>query len=172
MTDPNVTYKLAFAELSRELGRTPTSNELLGLHDAYKRAWGPAEESTAAGRPEPTGFSRKPAPQARTEGEIDAREKVPDLMAALEASLAPFKLAREGREQAGEPLSAPRIIPEGPGAASEPDASRVNPGAAEGLREGDRGPGDGLVAKCVKCGRLWERPARKGRPAIWCEECR
>lgn len=168
MDDPNVVFKRAFAELREELGRIPTANELLGLHDAYKRAWGPAEETVlapaAAGRPAPGGFSRQPAPQA---GAIDAR-----------ASQVAAEVARADRIREGlglhweEPLSAPRIIPTREEAVSAPKRPENKPGAAERLIEGDRGPSGGLMCKCQACGRLWERERRRGRPAFMCEECR
>lgn len=45
--DPNHIYKTGFAELVLKLGRTPTMKdaELLGLHETYKKSWGPAEET-------------------------------------------------------------------------------------------------------------------------------
>ena len=81
MTDPNVTYKTGFAELREKLGRVPTANECLPLHDAYKRGFaGLAAEIQKADReyegkvfgkvsaagPGAPGFSREPAPQAHS----------------------------------------------------------------------------------------------------------
>lgn len=157
MDDPNVVYKRDYQTLRETLGRHPTANELLPLHDAYKRAWAPAEETVfapraAAGRPAPTGFSRKPAPQARAIGS-DTR-------------------AREVGEAEDEPLSGPRIIPEAEQAKSALPPLSAPPSNCDGPAEGDRGPGGGLVGKCVACGRLWERPTRKGRPSYRCGECR
>ncbi len=71
-----------------------------------------------------------------------------------------------------EPLSRTRLIAEPEAAVSEPEPSPVNPGPAETAIVPSRGPNGGLLARCVKCGRVWERPARKGRPAVKCEECR
>lgn len=160
MDDPNIVYKRAFAELREELGRIPTANELLGLHDQYKRAWAPAEETVLP----------------PTREEVPARKTVPDLMAALEASLADAKAsidrARASQSQAGEPLSGPGIIPTREEAVSAPEPPENKPGAAEGPCEGDRGPGGGLMCKCQACGRLWERERKAGRPAYTCEECR
>ncbi len=152
MTDPNVTYKLAFAELRETLGRVPTANELIPLHDEYKASYSEARDirvaeeraNAAASRPE---FSREPAPQARTE-------------------------ARESGHGASESLSGPGIIPTREEAESVLTPYPACPALSQGLQEGARGPGGGLVAMCVKCGRLWERPVRTGRPAIWCETCR
>ena len=149
MTDPNVTYKTGFAELVLKLGRTPTMKdaELLALHETYKKSWGPAEETVlapvSAAGPGDMGFSREPAPQARTGGE-DAR-------------------AREG--QADEPLSgpgAPEIIPE---PVSAPEPVREYPRAAEPVMTVASAP-------CRACGREFEREARRGRPPVKCEECR
>jgi hypothetical protein len=86
----------------------------------------------------------------------------------------PVESAREGqsREAVGEPLSGPGIIQTGEAAVSEPGEGDGAPRVCEGLIEGDRGPGGGIMARCVGCGQLWERPARRGRPAIKCEECR
>ena len=168
VTDPNVTYKTGFAELVLKLGRLPTANEILPLNIAYAKSWGPAEETlsapdSAAG-PQ-SGFSREPAPQARTGGEgARTRETVPDLMAALEASLATIKAERG--------LSGPTINAEPPERRSAPEPPANNPGPPDGLIEGDRGPGGGLMCKCQVCGLLWERPRSKGRPAYRCETCR
>lgn len=206
MSDPNATYKAGFRELTELLGRTPTSADSgwLALHEEYKSAWLPAEETVLAPKvsspkaiiefcaecgfkrdiatgihdvsspttrdcermypkvsaagPGDTGFSRKPAPQAGAIGaDTRTREGVPDLMAALERSLGM------------EPPSGPGINANGAGAASEPEPPSSNCGPAEGPQ---RGPGGGLLATCEECGRLWERPARRGRPAVRCEECR
>lgn len=155
MSDPNITYREGYKALTRELGRLPTMRDkgLLALHEAYKKAWAPAEETVlppnaAAGRPAPAGFSRQPAPQAST---YDARE---GQAAAEEATGGPRKNA-EGAER--------RAAPERPSAA---------PGIYDGLIEGDRGPGGGLMCRCQACGQLWERAKTRGRPAYTCEECR
>ena len=151
MADPNLTYKTGFAELVLKLGRTPTMKdaELLALHETYKKSWGPAEETVlpptnvSAAGPSAAGFSREPAPQARTY-DSDAR-------------------AREG--QADEPLSgpgAPEIIPE---PVSEPERPVVNSGASEPVMTVASAP-------CRACGREFERVARRGRPPVKCEECR
>ena len=147
MDDPNVTYKRAYQELREELGRHPTANELLPLHETYKRAWAPAEETVLA-----------PSTQVR------ACETVPDLMAALEASLATVKAERA--------LSGPTINAEPPERRSAPEPPSAPPRNYGGLIEGDRGPGGGLMCKCQACGVLWERPRSKGRPAYRCEGCR
>ncbi len=80
MDNPNTVYKLAYAELAEKLGRPPTCNELLPLHEEYKRAFvalpdeiakadreyeGRVFGKAAASRLEPGGFSRQLAPQAR-----------------------------------------------------------------------------------------------------------
>ena len=152
VTDPNVTYKTGFAELVLKLGRLPTANEILPLNIAYAKSWGPAEETvlapaSAAGRRE-EGFSREPAPQARA---VDTQTR-----------------ARE----ASEPLSGPTINAEPPECRSAPEPPSAPPRNYDGLIEGDRGPGGGLMCKCQACGQLWERPRSKGRPAYRCEECR
>lgn len=174
MPDPNITYREGYKALTRELGRLPTMRDkgLLALHEAYKKAWAPAEETVlppshaAAGRPEPTGFSRQPAPQAQAIGEdARTREPVPDLMAALEASLAPFKATREA-------TGGPRINAEGAEHRSEPAPPENKPGLPDGLIEGDRGPGGGLMCRCQACGQLWERAKARGRPAYTCGGCR
>jgi hypothetical protein len=173
--DPNAVYKQAFAELSRELGRVPTCAESLPLDEEYKKAWAPAEEtvtreSTAAGRP---GFSRQPAPQARTEEE-GARTREVDrfmgpcghsrMMGDLLSSSCPVCVA--------EPLSAPRITAEGEEAVSPQNAASSPPTPLQGVREGSRGPAGGLILRCHQCRRLWERPATRGRPSFKCPECR
>src|SRR5687768_2005139 len=78
-------------------------------------------------------------------------------------------LAPTAREAVTEPLSGPGITQNGVPAVSEPDTAEIKPGAAEAAIEGDRGPSGGIMARCVGCGQLWERPARRGRPAIKCE---
>ena len=155
MDDPNVTYKLAFADLTRELGRLPTATECLPLHEEYKKAY--EEEKCAntarekelsvtttqrenavasAAGPREEGFSRKPAPQARS---IDAHAS----------------------EAADLPLSGPDKPAEEAEVRSALPSPRVNPG----------GSGDRLVT-CRTCGREFERPATRGRPPVRCEECR
>lgn len=57
-------------------------------------------------------------------------------------------------------------------ALSEPGAGLNKPGAAERAMVGARGPSGGIMAKCVACGRAWERERKRGRPADRCEECR
>ena len=148
-SDPNVTYKEKFRALTIKLGHVPTcwDKEWLELQEEYKRAWAPAEETVLA-----------PSTQVR------AREPVPDLMAALEASLAAVKAERA--------LSGPDKPSEPERAESSPEPPANNPGPPDGLIEGDRGPGGGLMCKCQACGRLWERPRSKGRPAYRCETCR
>ena len=145
VADPNVTYKLAFADLTRKLGRVPNANECLPLHESYKRAF--SDIASAAG-PREQGFSREPAPQARA---VDTQTR-----------------ARE----ASEPLSGPTINAEEAERRSAPEPPANKPRPSDGLIEGDRGPGGGLMCKCQACGRLWERPRSKGRPAYRCEGCR
>lgn len=207
MTDPNITYKTGFAELVVKLGRTPTANECLGLHDAYKRAFegerndrgsepannrgngndnggssdsgarrttrsgGPVDQSREFGRdnlaaensgavisaagPSAAGFSREPAPQARS---IDAREGWQPVEGVPGVSY-------RDETVTWEPLSgpgAPEIIPE---AVSEPEPPAGIICASEPV----------LVvasAPCRACGREFERVARRGRPPVKCEECR
>ncbi len=106
------------------------------------------EDLAAAGRPGQESPSRKPAPQAYS------------------------YQARESAEESREALSGSRINDPGAGAESVLFAPVSPPGNCDGLQEGDRGPSGGLIGKCEACGRLWERPARRGRPAYKCEECR
>lgn len=167
VTDPNVTYKLAFAQLRERLGRMPTANELIPLHDAFKASYSEARDirvaaeraNAAAGRPEPTRPSRQPAPQARSG---DTREGWREV--------APGVLARD--EVGSLATGGPRIIPTREEAESAPSPSCAPSRDYHGLIEGDRGPGGGLMGVCTSCGQLWERPARKGRPAYRCEPCR
>ena len=154
MDDPNAIYKTGFAELVVKLGRTPTMKdaELLGLHEEYKKSWEPATETVlapvSAAGPSAAGFSREPAPQARTGGE-DARTRE-----GQEATGAPNKPA-EPEEAVTAPLPSPA-------------PSRVS----EQATVGTRGPGGGIVAACRKCGQAFERPTRKGRPPVECGICR
>lgn len=167
MTDPNATYKAAFRELEASLGRNPTTTEMLPAHEEYKRSWAPAEESTAAGRPVPAGFSRQPAPQAGAIGEI---VRASNTALALMKSGVPERDAR--RLAPDQPLSATDKSEGCRTAVSEPGGASVNPEAAGGLIVGRRGPAGGILAACVTCGQAFERPARKGRPPVRCEGCR
>lgn len=159
MTDPNVTYKLAFAELQAKLGRVPTASECLGLHDAYKKAF-----ASAAG-PGESGFSREPAPQA---GAIGAEVR------ARGGQLSPEERAYNAWASQGqpEPLSGPTINAEAPERRSAPEPPANKPEPPERPVTGTRGPSGGIVAVCRGCGQDFERPARKGRPPVKCEECR
>ena len=155
MTDPNVVYKEGFATLTRELGRVPTANECLGLHDAYKASYSEARDirqaaeraNARAAGPGDMSPSREPAPQART-------------------------LDSVARESAGEPLSGPRIKATGEQAESVPPPTSVNPEPSERPIAARRGPGGGRLATCRRCGSEFERPARKGRPPVECGQCR
>ncbi len=150
MSNPNATYKQAFADLTIRLGRTPTANDegWRKIAEDLRLAWvnlGQAPETvlapTSAAGPQGQGFSRQPAPQASA---IDARE------AGLEA------LGEPGTAKIGQVAS--ECPEQGNGAVS--------------LYEGARGPGGGIVGKCGRCGRLWERAKAKGRPSALCGECR
>ena len=58
---------------------------------------------------------------------------------------------------------------------SPPVAVSASPGLSDGLSclsPGERGPGGGIVAQCVACGQMWERPKQRGRPSYVCRECR
>lgn len=154
--DPNTTYKTGFAELTRELGRVPTANECLGLHDAYKRAWSPAEETILA-------------PKTREGGPCRDSKSVEGACTG-----------RIGRECIGpcvigwydKPLSGPGTIATPPPAVSEPEPVANKSEPSEGRRVAGRGPGGGVMATCSSCGQEWERPRVKGRPASKCEGCR
>jgi hypothetical protein len=115
---------------------------------------------SAAG-PVDMGFSRKPAPQARTY--TYTRESAAEVAARARAIAAYV---------AGEPLSGPDKSNPREGAGITVSASVAAPGGAHGLLLGARGPGGGLVYRCGACGRLWERKVGRGRPANKCEECR
>lgn len=144
MTDPNLTYKSTFARLTSQLGRVPTSRdrEWLEMHEEYKRAWAPAVESTA--------------PQARrTSGSDAAGRPVP-----TEDDVH----TREAEEATG----GPGINADGERAGTAPDAGNGQPPV---LQTG-RGPNGGVLATCGKCGRVWEREKRRGRPSLVCGECR
>lgn len=160
--DPNATYKAGFLALTAKLGRVPTTRdpEWLELGNSYSRSYSEEKDArvveeqkiarATAGRPEQERPSRQPAPQAR----------------AMDSE------AREELAEAEEATGGPRINAEWEGAESVLSAPVSSPGVSQGLIEGDRGPGGGLVGKCEGCGRLWERPARRGRPSYKCEECR
>lgn len=60
----------------------------------------------------------------------------------------------------------------GPVALSEPEGISARSRLAEGAMVGSRGAHGGVVARCQTCDRLWERPRRRGRPAVVCPECR
>ncbi len=161
MADPNLVYKLAFAELTARLGRTPgiRDPEWLVISNNYSASYSEAREQriarekaertamVSAAGPGDSCPSRKPAPQARTGGS-------------------------EARARDGEALS-------GPGANENREAAKsvlsdpvASPGIYEGAIVGSRGPGGGLYARCVSCQRVWERPKRTGKPNHKCEECR
>lgn len=146
MFDPNATYKLAFEELREKLGRVPTANECLGIHDAYKRAWAPAEETVVAPTREAHHHSWQPTAGAYENG----------------APAAETCACGEMR------LGGPRINAEPVTAESSPEPGNAPPT----LSEGARGPGGGIVGKCAKCKGLFERPKSKGRPPAKCEGCR
>lgn len=178
--DPNIAYKRAFAELEAQLGRPPTPRDdgWLRLGNEYSRSWGPAEETlvkpSQRRRPEQTGFSRQPAPQASAIDRIidNAREAY---MRQAEAHVLGTldEYARQVESaSAREPQSGARIIPTREGAESVPEPPVAAPGVSQSLTVGSRGPSGGIVAECRKCGRAWERENRKGRPAALCGECR
>ena len=156
MADPNIVYKSGFQALADRLNRLPrvTDPEWLELGNNYsaeysrEREMRLGEEARAsrarAAGPGESGFSREPAPQARTGG-AEARAR--------------------GLE---EGLSGPRINAE-PG---EAESVLSPPSAAPRDLQGARGPTGGLICRCQACGLLWERPKGRGRPAFKCEECR
>jgi hypothetical protein len=172
MEDPNVTFKRDWAQLVEKLGRQPrvTDPEWRKLHEDYKNAFSqkPAEETlvkpniASAAGPVDAGFSRKPAPQARTYTRESAGEG--GKTAARARAIAAYVT--------GEPLSGPDKSNPREGAPITLSASISAPGGSHGLSRGARGPGGGLVYRCGACGRLWERKVGRGRPASKCEECR
>lgn len=154
MDDPNVTYKAAFRALAEKLGRVPGpgDSEWLVITNNYSRSWAPAvEEPSPRRRPEPEGFSREPAPQAR--------------------SICDVTRAREG-QPAEEPLSGSRIITDRVEAESSPEPVASPSRDSHGPILGSRGPAGGVMAQCRQCGEMWERKRAVGRPAVVCEECR
>lgn len=76
--------------------------------------------------------------------------------------------AGEGSGRAVEPRG------EAGGGSYSPGVIAGIPGAPRGAgTDGPaRGPGGGVLARCEACGRDWERPRRRGRPAKVCEECK
>lgn len=78
-----------------------------------------------------------------------------------------------------EPLSGPGAAQPREEAQSEPGGGNGAPGDCQTAIKGSpldiyghRGPNGGVIAECRACRRLWERPARRGRPSSVCEECR
>lgn len=102
MTDPNVTYKLAFAKLVETLGRTPTATECLGIHEEYKGSYSRARDARIANERQ----------DARVGGGESAR--LGGVFAQREATPEP------------EPLSGPGAINERGEAVSEPEPPSVN----------------------------------------------
>lgn len=92
----------------------------------------------------------------------------------------PPNVRREaGDDQVGSyPLSTPRLTADGSEAATQLDGPSVDPGNSERAMAADlasspaRGPSGGVMATCTDCGRAWERPVSRGRPARRCGECR
>lgn len=76
---------------------------------------------------------------------------------------------RKGSDQSGGINSEGRKALEGE---SAPEPPAINPEPADRALVGTRGPAGGLIAECVACGRLWERPRGRGRPSFKCGECR
>ena len=73
------------------------------------------------------------------------------------------------------PLSGPSRPVSSSRPGSSPEPVSASPGPADGLSglaPGERGPGGGIVAQCVACGQMWERPKQRGRPSHVCRECR
>lgn len=157
MSDPNATYKRAFAELTEKLGRVPTpgDSEWLRIGNEYSRSWGPAEEILV-----------KPKPRV-----IDSEG--PTILLSDGTSRVP------AWGPGSEAVSGSRINPEPPEAESSPPAPPPPSRPSERARAaspldtyGRRGPNGGVIAECVACGRAWERPARRGRPSFKCGECK
>lgn len=153
MTDPNTVYKQGYWELEAKLGRPPTTTELLPLHTAYSRAWGPAEETLVA----PTKWELCPECSFERNPRTGRHRELSPTTRDCERLY---------------PLTKPGASVEASEAESPPDAPRVNPRPADGLIVGRRGPGGGSVAACVQCGQAFERPATRGRPPARCVSCR
>ena len=67
-----------------------------------------------------------------------------------------------------------RAVPgsERPSEPRPPSAASRGSGDLSAFNPGERGPGGGVVAQCVACRGLWERPKQRGRPSLKCEGCR
>ena len=97
---------------------------------------------------------------------------------AREGQGAGAKLPGEQSGTPGGPQTATAIdswvVPgsERPSEPRPPSAAPRGSGDLSGFNPGERGPGGGVVAQCVACGVLWERPKQRGRPSLKCEECR
>lgn len=176
MTDPNSIYKATFAELTALLGRPPISTDAgwVALHDEYKKAWGPAEETVRAPRARSPYVGDEevngPVPVwVLSDGDERPREEsgAPDGQAPRAGSVA----ARGGgplHRPWRDPLSGPGISRTASGA--ETAGTRVD--ASPRLYQGGRGPNGGVLAVCEACGKVWEREKRRGRPSLLCGECR
>jgi hypothetical protein len=91
--DPNGVYKARFAELQEQLGRVPSATELLPVHEEYKRAWAPAEETVLPLTREPSVLPVLPLSGPRLIPEPVERRSTPEPLANKPE---PLQRLREG----------------------------------------------------------------------------
>lgn len=204
MSDPNAIYKAKFRELTELLGRTPVSSDTgwVALHEEYKKAWGPSEETVFA----PKARERESWTNMTTEATSTAEHGMsapgtgPQNLGTMVPVLSVTPNARHQSDRAAGPQEtgfsrelAPQARTEGEGSAREggqgdrealsgPGVNQNGVGAGTALGWGNgalrdyqragRGSGGGVLAVCEACGQEWEREKRRGRPNARCEGCR
>lgn len=135
-----------------------------------------ATTASHAGKPSPVMSAGRHGPMTTGVGP-QRRRPVPEM--GTPAGGSPVSNAREdrklalgyGAELTDDPLSRPGTIPNG-----ECDRTTPDPPSAPGFNYstalvGARGPAGGVLAECVQCHRVWERPKQRGRPSARCPEC-
>ena len=128
----------------------------------------------------------------RTTTRVDQPDSTPPRVMSTstrEGGLGAQESAREGQEVGAKVSRPPRGEPGGPQEGTAIDSRGVDGPEGEsaveplsppswpaeslsGLNPGERGPGGGVVAQCLACSGLWERPKQRGRPSLNCPRCR
>lgn len=160
-------------------GNGNSANATTNGVDTSATTAGTTLNATNAGNGGPTTTNVQPtAPQARATPEtpaggspvLDAREDRFDPSPDHDADGQPWgneALTNPGRGETGEDEESTGEAGSGAGRGGE----RATVGGPLDIY-GARGPNGGVIAECVACHQLWERPRRRGRPSYVCGGCR
>ena len=184
--DPNALYKQSFRALTEKLGRVPDTRdkEWWEISETLRKGWSRQRQTSKTSVPEcaPTTSDLQASTSVvsvdNSSSATDADTDGPTTTTTRERSLA-----------SAEAVSGPGITAE-----ADPDRTTEEPGSGAGsnlqpvyvvtaprtaadqlalyAQQGARGPAGGILATCVTCSRVWERPKSRGRPSFKCGECR